>query len=260
LVAPSQEQLSWELSPSQDCGIIEIRSGSEWASHGLNDIDTETSIYMPKETAKMTHQSIKTPDQIGLERLIFFSDAVIAIAITLLSLDIRLPAVEGPITNARLAQLLLEIYPKYLAYVISFLVIGVSWIGHHRKFRIIQRYDSRLLMLNLLFLMVIAFIPFPTSLVSEYGNRTATIFYALVMVVAAVIMELMWAYASHNNRLIDPHLDKDRRRREMIGPLLVAAVFLLSIGLACFNVGWARLSWVLVALAQMIYRSKPGQI
>lgn len=214
---------------------------------------------MPTKSTKPLAHAQKTPDQIGLERLIFFSDAVIAIAITLLSLDIRLPAVEGPIDNARMTQLLVGIWPKYVAYVISFLVIGLSWVGHHRKFRVIQRYDSRLLLLNLLFLMVIAFIPFPTSLISEYGNRPATIFYALVMIVAAAMSDLMWIYASHGNRLIDPHLDKNRRRRETLGPLLVIAVFGLSIGLAYIDENLARSSWALVALAQLIYRSKPGQ-
>jgi uncharacterized membrane protein len=196
----------------------------------------------------------KTHDQVGLERLVFFSDAVFAIAITLLSLEIRLPANIGPLSNAELFQQILAIWPKYLAFAISFLVIGLFWASHHRKFRLIQGYDNNLISLNLLLLMTIAFIPFPTSLISEYGNRTATIFYASVLILAGLLSIAIWLYASHKNRLIDPLLDIRQRRREIVGPLLSIAIFVLSIGLAFIDVGLARLSWVLIIFMQRVYR------
>jgi uncharacterized membrane protein len=209
---------------------------------------------MPVKTGKSTDSPENKQDQVGLERLIFFSDAVFAIAITLLSLDLRLPIAGSTLTNSELAQRLLEIWPKYLAYVISFLVIGTFWAGHHRRFRIIQRSDSNLLWLNLLLLMVIAFIPFPTALLSEYGNRTATQFYALVMVLAGVLSAATWWYASYGDRLIDPNLDKRMRRRETWGPLLLVGVFLFSAGLAFINDDIAKLSWLLLAVALRFYR------
>ncbi len=209
---------------------------------------------MLNKTGELSHLSEKNPDQIGMERLIFFSDAVFAIAITLLSLEIRLPTTDGVITNAELWRQILAIWPKYLAYGISFLVIGLFWIGHHRKFRIIQRYDSNLIMLNLFLLMVIAFIPFPTSLISEYGNRTATIFYALVMVITNLLSISLWRYASYGDRLIDPILNKQQRRREMLGPLFAIGVFLLSIGLAFINDDLAKVSWLLVLFTQRLYK------
>jgi uncharacterized membrane protein len=193
-------------------------------------------------------------DQVGLERLIFFSDAVFAIAITLLTLEIRLPASDSPLTNAELFQSMLAIGPKYIAYIISFLVIGLIWIGHHRKFRMIQKYDGNLMLLNLFLLMTIAFIPFPTSLISMYGNRTATIFYASVMILASLLSVALWLYASYKDRLIDPHMDHRQRRRETLGPLLTIGVFILSIGLAFINPGLARISWVLLAVTQRLYK------
>lgn len=131
-------------------------------------------------------------DRLGLDRLIFFSDAVVAIAITLLALEIRLPPSAGQLSNQELLRQLVDIWPSYLGYVVSFLVIGAFWIGHHRKFRLIQRYNSRLLFLNLLMLMTVAFIPFPTAVLSEYGNRTATIFYALAVAVVGLTSALVW--------------------------------------------------------------------
>jgi uncharacterized membrane protein len=184
-------------------------------------------------------------DQLGLERLIFFSDAVFAIAITLLALDIRLPIGGEAPSNAQLLDQLLGVWHKYLAYLISFLAIGSFWMAHHRRFQFIKRYDRGLMMLNLLFLMVIAFVPFPTSVISESGNRTATIFYALTMTLAGLMLTAIWWYATRHNRLTDPHLDQQQRRRQLVALLFTVTLFALSIGLAFLSEDLARLSWLL---------------
>ncbi len=189
-----------------------------------------------------------------MELLIFFSDAVFAIAITLLTLEIRLPATDGSLTNAELFQSILAIGPKFIAYIISFLVIGLFWIGHHRKFQLIRKYDGTLMFLNLLLLMTIAFIPFPTFLISTYGNRTATIFFACVMILASLLSVIFWWYASYMDRLTDPRMDYRQRMREILGPLLAMGVFILSIGLAFVNTDLAIISWGLVAVTQQVYK------
>jgi uncharacterized membrane protein len=191
-------------------------------------------------------ENASVDDHLGLERLIFFSDAVFAIAITLLALDIRLPAGIGALSNAQLLDQLLGSWHKYLAFVISFLAIGTFWMAHHRKFRFIQRYDRGLLTLNLLFLMVIAFVPFPTWVISESGNRTATIFYALTMALAGLMLGAVWWYASRHNRLTDPQMDALQHRRQWVSLVLTAALFVVSIGLAFLNENLARFSWLLV--------------
>lgn len=194
-------------------------------------------------------------DALALERLIFFSDAVFAIAITLLALEIRLPANGADLSNAALARALVELWPRYLAYAISFLVIGFFWASHHRKFRLIRRFDHGLLLLNLLLLMVIAFTPFPAAVISENGNRTATIFYALVMILAGLFSAAVWAYAEYGGRLIDPRASGSRRRRrELWTPLAMAGIFLLSIGLAFINEDLAKTSWVLVGVVGLVLR------
>ena len=186
-------------------------------------------------------------DRLGLERIIFFSDAVFAIAITLLALEIRIPSVENSLTETKLTQLLLSIWPKYLGYGIGFMTIGVLWISHHRKFQLIQRFDRNLMLLNLFFLMFIAFIPFPTSIISEYGNRTSTVFYAIVMSLASITSIFLWWYASYNNRLIDSDFDPRQRRRETQVSLIVLGIFVVSIGLAFVNADLAKYSWILIA-------------
>jgi uncharacterized membrane protein len=185
-------------------------------------------------------------DKLGLERLIFFSDAVFAIAATLLALDLRLPSSGDSTINAQLLDQLLGLWPKYLAYLVSFMAIGTFWVGHHRRFRLIMRYDRGLLTLNLLFLMVIAFVPFPTSVISETGNRTATIFYALTMALGGLMLAILWWYASWHNRLTDPRLGARKTRREFVPMLLTVGLFVLSIGLAFLDENLARFSWLLV--------------
>jgi uncharacterized membrane protein len=110
-----------------------------------------------------------------LERLAFFSDAVFAIAITLLVIEIRLPELEN---EAELGKALLALFPKYIAFLVSFFVIGRFWIGHHTAFSHMRTSDNKLVLRNLFFLMTIAFMPFPTALISEYGgNGTAFAVY-----------------------------------------------------------------------------------
>jgi uncharacterized membrane protein len=201
-----------------------------------------------------SHPSAEESDHIGLERLMFFSDAVFAIAITLLALEIRLPASESALTDDELSRQLLSLGPKYLAFVISFLVIGTFWLGHHRRFRFIRRYDRRLLLINLMLLLLVAFIPFPTAVISEYTHRTATIFYALIMTLTGLMSGAIWWYAAWHDRLIDPNMDRRQRRYERLAPLVIPSIFLLSIGLAFIDPDLARYSWALTAPAALLIR------
>jgi uncharacterized membrane protein len=186
---------------------------------------------------------------LGLERIIFFSDAVFAIAITLLVLEIRLPVGEDILEDFQLFAQLKSMWHEYLAYLISFMVIGTFWMAHHRKFRYIRRYDHRLMILNLLYLMVIAFIPFPSSIISQYPGPTATTVYALTMVLAGLLLAAIWWYASHGGHLIDPDLKASTLRREYIAPLVTAGIFLISIGVAFLDAGISRVVWLLILVS-----------
>lgn len=208
---------------------------------------------MAHKTTKAKHNTNEgtvssEKEKFGLERLIFFSDAVFAIAITLLALEIRLPTLEGNVTNEQLLQALLSIWPKYLGYLLSFLVIGQSWVVHHSRFKYIARYDRALLSLNILLLMFVAFIPFPTAIISEYPNLVGTVFYALAMVIVGLLSSFIWIYAAHDNRLLDPPLPLAQRRRQTLRTLVVPGIFLLSIGLAFINPDLAKYSWLLTAV------------
>jgi uncharacterized membrane protein len=195
-------------------------------------------------------------NRFALDRLVFFSDAVFAIAITILVLDIRLPADSGAASGHELFLSLAGLWPKYLAFFISFWVIGISWISHHRKFLYIQRVDYQLLTLNLLMLMMIAFIPFPTAVMSENVSFTATAFYALTMILASLSGLILWLHAARNHRLVDPNLDKRQIWQEESVPLATIVIFALSIGVAVLDAGLARISWVLVFPVAFLLRRR----
>ncbi len=194
-----------------------------------------------------------TETEMGMERIVFFSDAVFAIAITLLALEIRLPDVEG-ISNAELLQNLLSIWPKYLGYMVSFLGIGNFWVVHHRQFQYIKRYDTRLLFINLIALMAVAFVPFPTAVISENGNRTGTIFYALTMSAVGFMSTTIWIYSTYKRRLVDADLSAAIVRRGVLRTLSAPMVLLLSVGLAFIDPDFAKYSWILIAPAVFLVK------
>ena len=102
--------------------------------------------------------------------------------------------------------------------------------------------------------MSIAFIPFPTAVLSENGNRTATIFYSLSIATTGLLSALLWWYVSKENRLLGENFDKELAHRNLISILTVPAVFLLSIGLAFINPDLAKFSWMLTAPAALIVK------
>lgn len=185
-------------------------------------------------------------DRLGLDRLIFFSDAVFAIAITLLALDIQLPPTDGDdVSSAEMWQMLATLLPDYAAYVTSFLVIAFFWIGHHVKFRSIVRYDGVILWLNILLLMVIAFVPFPTRVMSDFDNSAATVFYAITVAVAGFLTAAINFYAVHRG-LIDMDSPEAARMKRSWRLLIIPAVFLLSVPIAYFDTDLARYFWLLL--------------
>jgi uncharacterized membrane protein len=141
-------------------------------------------------------------ESFSISRVEAFSDGVFAIAITLLILEIRVPAGTDDVGGA-----LLDIWPSYLAYVTSFLTIGVIWVNHHSVFTLLTRVDRPLVFFNTLMLMVVAFIPFPTRLVAEFlreerGERDAALAYALTFVVLSLVFEVWWRWIATGRRLL----------------------------------------------------------
>jgi len=139
-------------------------------------------------------------------RLETFSDGVFAIAATLLILDLRASG-HGSLTHQ-----LLDLWPSYFAYAVSFVTIGIMWINHHEIFRHVRRANRTFLMISVAFLMVIAFIPFPTHVLAEHLHdsdaRAAAMFYGLTNVVMAIMFSTLWFYAIRGGRLLGANPDR----------------------------------------------------
>jgi uncharacterized membrane protein len=181
-----------------------------------------------------------------LDRLIFFSDAVFAIAITLIVLDIKPPVIPKEYVAARLGPELWALRSGYFSYVLSFLVIGAFWAAHHRSFRYITGYDGRLIALNTLLLMCVAFVPFPTAVLGQYGDmRIAVVLYASVLAATAFFLLLIWSYACRGRRLVSPHIDPRVVRTHAIRAGGTVLLFLLSIPVAGVSIPLAEICWLL---------------
>ena len=193
-------------------------------------------------------------------RLETFSDGVFAIAITLLVLEIRVPHVEE---TESLLVALLGLWPSYVGYAVSFLQIGVIWANHHNRFRLLERSDHVLLFLNILFLMCVAFIPFPTALLAEYiqgseGERqTAIAVYSGTLAVTGIFFTLLWLYAARDYRLVNRNLDSRLLRAMTRRYLIGATLYIVAFAIAFVS---ALASLVLiVGLALLFVLPEPGE-
>jgi uncharacterized membrane protein len=163
-----------------------------------------------------------------------FSDGVFAVAITLLVLNIKVPGLLQD--DGGLWVALGKEWPMYTAYGTSFATIGIMWLNHHRIFEHIKRTDTMLILLNLLLLSIVVFIPVPTDLLAEYLVRpymhVAAIVYSSMFFVMACCFNLLWRYASHNNRLLAKNVNSEAvaaiSRQYLGGPVLYLVIFVVA--------------------------------
>jgi uncharacterized membrane protein len=170
-----------------------------------------------------------------LQRLVFFSDAVTAIAITLLAIDLRVPEIAVSAAAAELPRSLSQLGPRFLSFVISFAVIGTYWRSHHRYFQYIKRYDGRLMLLNMVFLFCIVLMPFVAGLFGQYYYLPLGLsVYAAAVAAIGLSVGGLWWYASWGHRLVDEDLDEQFIRSRSISAAF-PALFLASIPFASFS-------------------------
>jgi len=184
----------------------------------------------------------ETPQQ--LERLIFFSDAVFAIAITLLVIEVRVPDLPHA-SDAVLGQALLDLVPKYIGFLSSFFVIGRFWMSHHQLFGMLKEADSGLIWHNMFLLMAIAFMPFPTAVLSEYvWLRVGVGFYTFWFTLVGVIGFLLTRSAVRRRHLVRDDVSNEQCRDRVRGSLVP-----IAIGVIAFIAGMIEPIMSLVALA-----------
>lgn len=208
------------------------------------------------------HNELKKEFQ--LERMILFSDAVFAIAITLLVIEIKIPELHDQVTDKALLHSLGHLVPKFVGFVVSFMLIGIYWTIHHRLFGFVTNYDRKLLLLNLVFLCFIALMPFSTGFYSEYAGpelyreqlKVPMTFYVLNFCCVGFTNFFMWIYVTNpKNKLADPPVDPHTARVAKLRSFTVPFIFLLMLPVAYLtNVLYAVWMPVLIPITLKIFQ------
>jgi TMEM175 potassium channel family protein len=171
-------------------------------------------------------------------RLEAFSDGVLAIVITLLILEIKVP--EPADAHGHLGGVLAEQWPHYVSFLLSFLVIGIIWLNHHATINLLQRTDHRIQVLNLLLLLPVTVLPWPTDLLATYtkdgsasDQRLAVLIYGLTSTAMAVGFNVLWRYLRRHPELHKPHVSDDllavRNQRYNVGLAVYPVATLLGL-------------------------------
>ena len=197
-----------------------------------------------------------------LHRLIFLADGVYAIAMTLLAVDLFLPGATSQLRGDELLTSLIDRWPEVLAFVTSFTFIANFWVGHTMQFHLVRQFDGGLMWLALLQLMFVAFMPFPTSVVSKHTSEpVANLFYFGTIFLTLMVMELMWWYISGHHRLVDRNLSKEVIRRVHRISLAAPVAVLVLMALITLGIGQIVTPLILgyaIAFAYVVLGIKEG--
>jgi uncharacterized membrane protein len=182
-----------------------------------------------------------------------FSDGVFAIAITLLVLEIGIPASEFD----DLWSAIFHEWPAYLGYATSFLTIGGLWLAHHGIFRRLRYANNAVMRINLLLLMAVAFLPFPTRLVAEAirdksAERAAAIFYGACLLAIAVLFSALWAAVARDRRLLKPEVTDEEVNSILIASSPSIGFYAGAIALAIVAPRVAAIGYLLIAVLSVL--------
>lgn len=186
-------------------------------------------------------RSGEDPDAVA--RIAAFSDAVFAIAMTLLVLTIDVPTLAEPISSADVARAAVDMLAPLGYLALSFFVTARFWMVHHARFRSIVRYDLRMMTLNFVFLFCIVVLPLPTELVGRYGTvPSAQMIYAGAIGLTGLASQLFWLHAAWRNRLTEG-VSREAFNAAMLAGLIGPMVFLLSIPVSLVNTNIVFFVW-----------------
>ena len=187
-----------------------------------------------------------TNEKLDLERMLFFSDAVFAIAITLLALELKVPAREAAAGEAQLREALVGMLPVLIGFVLSFVLIGQTWIEHHRIGRFLAGTDRALLWWDLFLLFFVALTPFTTALISEYfASPTAMVVYAAAFGGLSLCKVGLWRHALSKGLAKGEHNElREIGRRVWAAPIVSALVVLAAV----FGIPYAYFGFLFIPL------------
>ena len=191
------------------------------------------------------------------DRIEAFSDGVFAIAITLLILEIKVPLQVGP---GHLGRALLSEWPSFLAFLASFFTVGVMWMNHHRLFNVIGAADETLIALNMLLLLVVTWVPFPTAVLAAHlrissNDRVAGVLYSATFFAMSIVFQVLWHHAIRTTGVIVPEKAEETShitRQYLWGPLLYVVGILIALVSGTLCLIWSALVAIYFAIPPRI--------
>lgn len=200
----------------------------------------------------MPREDPRQVSSMSLNRFEAFSDGVFAIAVTLLVLEIKAPDLSQATSSEAITKLL-QVFPHILSYITSFIVIGVLWINHHALFHLLKRVDRTALAINLLLLMCVAFIPYPTALIGEFGSSLpVVVFYGLSLALTGFVYNVLWFYVVHRYITSEDLIQKRAIRKATIWSLSYPISYLIAAGLAFISINLSIVLYVLIPLFYLL--------
>ena len=207
--------------------------------------------------------STAAQEEVGADRAMAFSDGVFAFAITLLVITIHVP-IPAELGKKSLIMVLGQQWPNYLSYVLSFIQVGQVWANHHTMFTYIKRVNHVLIVLNILLLMNVAVLPFPTALLALYigthEQYAAVMVYSGTLAVGGIFYNTLWWYACHHQGLIDPKLDPQVLHRVTRIYLFGPTLYTIAFGLSLFWNGTVSLALCILLVVFYLLPTIAGRI
>jgi uncharacterized membrane protein len=191
--------------------------------------------------------------EIGKNRIEALSDGVFAIAMTLLVLEFHVPELPANAPNVEVVPALLALWPKFAAYAVSFISLGVFWIGHHIMYHFVQRADRVLLWLNILFLMFVSFLPFSTSVLNAFPQAfIAPLFFGANLAIIGWILFLQWSYASWQPDMLAGFVNPEYRAAVKSRMVMVPVATTLTMLICFWSVGISLAIYLLLLPLYML--------
>lgn len=204
-----------------------------------------------------TTESKRSMPLLSTRRMEALTDGVFAIAMTLLVLDFKVPIIPEGSTVDALPKLILGLWPNFFNYVLSFILLAIFWIVHHRQFHYIKFVDQGLLWINILGLMFIVLIPFSTSLIAQYGDvQIGALVFECNLLAIGCFSYMQWWYVTDRHHLLDRDLSAEtillNKKRNFVVPI----VSLFAIGLSFLNPDWSEVPYFAIPFIMIKYRRR----
>lgn len=197
------------------------------------------------------------PFELGKNRIEALSDGIFAIVMTLLVLELRVSDLPQHASNVELAPALLEMWPEFLSYAVSFVALGIYWVAHHYMYHAIKHADRRLLWLNILFFLFVSLLPYSASLINSFGEtQIAPLFFGANLTLIGWTLYFQWVYASSNPDLISDFVTREYSDSVRFRFLIIPVIATITM-LVCF---WSVEILLIVYALLLPFYTLPGRL